>query len=124
MHRAAGGHDRSRCKRHSGVGSIDRQGRRQRVDPKSLTLELSASPAEGASIVTDPWHELGPIRPFAAVVLDSGGIQRSPGQVVGAVDDFEDYYRERGDGVLPWEPTPAEPVQPKLKTTAPATRTP
>ena len=98
------------------------QGRRQRVDPKSLTLELSPAPATDAAVVTDPWHELGPIRPFAAVVLDSGGIQRSPAQVVAAVDDFEDYYRERGDGVLPWEPLPADPMQPSLKRTAPATR--
>lgn len=79
------------------------QGLRRRVDPKSLVLDLSSKAAEEGGVATDPWFELGPIRPYAAMVIDGGGMQRAPGETIATVEDFEPYYRERGDGLLPWE---------------------
>ena len=73
------------------------QGRRQRVDPRTLRVELpDGSP--------DPWHELGALRPGAVSVMDGAAMQRGPGEVIAEVPDFERYYRERCDGPLPWEP--------------------
>lgn len=90
------------------------QGRRNRVDPASFQMGLPDSDAPGLELKPDPWYELGATQPALLSVMENAVMQRAPGQVVAEVPDFEPFYRERCDGVLPWEPRPAELKQPTL----------
>lgn len=69
------------------------QGRKSQVDPSTIRTRLGGS-----------WSELEPIRTAAATVLDGGGVQRSPGEVLLELDDASPWLRRRNDGQLPWEP--------------------
>lgn len=73
------------------------QGLRQPANPASLDASFPAG--EGGEI----WNQVGPIRPYAALVLDGAAMQRRPGRVVAEVKDIAPYYRDRCDGRLPWE---------------------
>ncbi len=90
------------------------QGRRNRIDPKSFQMGLPDGEAPGLDLRPDPWYELGETRPAMLSVMENGVMQRTPGEVVAELPDFEPFYRERCDGVLPWEPRPAELGQPTL----------
>ena len=43
--------------------------------------------------------------------MEDAHMQRGPGRVVQAVADFERFYRDRCDGLLPGEPLPAAEAQ-------------
>lgn len=73
------------------------QGLRQPANPASLEASF---PAEGGQEV---WNRVGPVRPYAALVLDGAAMQRLPGTVAAEVEDIAPYYRDRCDGALPWE---------------------
>jgi hypothetical protein len=88
------------------------QGRRNRINPSSLALGFAAPDDPDA---LDPWHELNPAQLNGAAVYDSAVMQRSPGEVLAEVEDFQPYYRERCDGILPWDPAPLGNVPPTLR---------
>jgi acetoacetate decarboxylase len=90
------------------------QGRRNRVDPGGFQMGFPNAPAKGWELKPDPWYELTPAQPAMISVMENGVMQRGPGEVVGELPAFEEFYRERCDGVLPWEGTPSKPVQPTL----------
>ena len=73
------------------------QGLRQPAQPASLDASFPAG--EGREV----WNRVGPVRPYAALVLDGAAMQRLPGTVVAEVEDIAPYYRDRCDGALPWE---------------------
>ncbi len=88
------------------------QGRRSRVDPATLEVAFPGEKAAGMEQLSDPWSELGPLRPLAVSALDGAAMQRGPAESLLEWAEFGEYYRERGDGVLPWEPRPAVAPQP------------
>ena len=90
------------------------QGRRNRVDPGNFQMGLPDGAAPGLDLKPDPWYELGAPQPAMLSVMENAVMQRAPGEVVGEVPNFEEFYRERCDGVLPWEARPAELKQPTL----------
>lgn len=73
------------------------QGLRQPAQPASLDASFPAG--EGREV----WNRVGPVRPYAALVLDGAAMQRSPGRVAAEVEDIAPYYRDRCDGALPWD---------------------
>lgn len=73
------------------------QGLRQPANPASLDASFPAG--EGKEV----WNRVGPVRPYAALVLDGAAMQRLPGTVAAEVEDIAPYYRDRCDGALPWE---------------------
>lgn len=78
------------------------QGLRQPAHPASLDASFPAG--EGREV----WNRVGPVRPYAAMVLDGAAMQRLPGTVAAEVEDIAPYYRDRCDGAFPWEdPGPA-----------------
>ena len=91
------------------------QGRRHYADTRGIELSFpggTASGTDGAAPMATPWFRLGPLQVVSAGAMEDAHMQRGPGRVVQAVPDFEPYYRERCDGVLPDEPLPAASVQP------------
>lgn len=90
------------------------QGRRQQVNPLAAAIEVPDSEPQAGGVRLDPWYELRPIEIAAMGALETGGVQRQPGQVVATVEKPGEFYRERCDGVLPWEADPAERPQPSL----------
>lgn len=90
------------------------QGRRQQVNPVTAAMDVPAgeSPSGGARL--DPWYGLRPMQLTAMGALETGGVQRLPGQVIATVEKPDEFYRERCDGVLPWESDPADQPQPSL----------
>lgn len=90
------------------------QGRRNRVDPRAFQMGLPEAATPGLSLKADPWYELGAPQAVLLSVMENAVMQRGPGEVLAEAPDFEDFYRERCDGVLPWEPRPAELLQPTL----------
>lgn len=96
------------------------QGRRSRVDPATLEVSFPGAKAPGMELLSDPWSELNPLRPIAVSAMDGAAMQRGPAEVLLEWGDFGAYYRERGDGVLPWEPEPAKLAQPTLLVSGPA----
>lgn len=88
------------------------QGRRSRVDPATLEVAFPGKKAAGMEQLSDPWSELGPLRPLAVSALDGAAMQRGPAESLLEWTEFGEYYRERSDGVLPWEPRPASAPQP------------
>ncbi len=90
------------------------QGRRNRIDPASFQMGLPDGAAPGLDLKPDPWYELGGTQPVMLSVMENAVMQRGPGEVVAEVPGFEPFYRERCDGVLPWEPRPVELGQPTL----------
>jgi acetoacetate decarboxylase len=90
------------------------QGRRNRVDPAGFQMGFPNAAAKGLDLNPDPWYELGLAQTGLVSVMESAVMQRAPGEVVAELPQFEEYYRERCDGVLPWEPRPAELVQPTM----------
>lgn len=88
------------------------QGRRSRVDPATLEVAFPGEKAAGMEQLSDPWSELGPLRPLAVSALDGAAMQRGPAESLLEWAEFGEYYRERCDGVLPWEPRPAVAPQP------------
>ncbi len=87
------------------------QGRRYRMDPRSIGVEC---PEGDAAVKLDPWFQLAPFRLATFSAMDGANMQRSPGIVVAEVADPTPYYRERCDGVLPWESQPDEQPQPSF----------
>ena len=75
------------------------QGRHFTVDRSSVQVALP-EPADDAAI-TDPWFEFNPVRVAAISVVTNATMQRSPGRIVAPVPNFESYYRERCDGIIP-----------------------
>ena len=96
------------------------QGRYLRIDPRSFVLELPSEAAPGWLGRPTPWFEFRPFQNVSAVAVEDVGMQRGPGRIVGTVDDFEPYYAERCDGVLPGQPVPDE-VQPTFRVRRPRT---
>ncbi|MEZ5363452.1 MAG: acetoacetate decarboxylase family protein [Bryobacterales bacterium] len=90
------------------------QGRRNRVDPAAFQMAFAADPAPGLDQRPDPWYERGSTQPAMLSVMENAVMQRTPGEVVAELPRFEEYYRERCDGVLPWEPQPAKLAQPTM----------
>lgn len=90
------------------------QGRRSRVDPATLEVSFPSAKANGMELLSDPWSELNPLRPLAVSAMDGAAMQRGPAETLLEWDGFAEYYRERCDGVLPWEPQPNELPQPTL----------
>jgi hypothetical protein len=90
------------------------QGRRNRIDARSFQMGFPNEAAPGLSLKADPWYELGAVQPALLSVMENAVMQRAPAEVVGEAPAFEEYYRERCDGVLPWEARPAEPAKPTL----------
>ncbi len=87
------------------------QGRRYRMDTQTIGLDFAES---GDGVKLDPWFQLKPFRLAGFSAMDGAALQRGPGIVIAEVPDPTPYYRERCDGVLPWEQRPAEPPQPSL----------
>ena len=96
------------------------QGRYLRTDPGSFVLDLPTETAPGGRGRPTPWFEFRPFRSVSAVALEDVGMQRGPGRIIGAVPDFEPYYSERCDGVLPGQPIRDE-VQPSFRVRRPPT---
>jgi hypothetical protein len=90
------------------------QGRRNRVDPAGFQIGFPNGPAPGLELKPDPWFDLGPIQPVMVSVMENAVMQRAPAEAVAELPAFEEFYRERCDGVLPWEPRPAQLQQPTL----------
>ena len=78
----------------------------------NVMVHLVVGGTDGAAPMATPWFRLGPLQVVSAGAMEDAHMQRGPGRVVQAVPDFEPYYRERCDGVLPDEPLPAASVQP------------
>ena len=96
------------------------QGRYLRIDPSSFVLELPSETVPGWLGSPTPWFEFRPFQNASAVAVEDVGMQRGPVQIVGAVHDFEPYYAERCDGVLPGQPVP-DKVQPTFRVRRPPT---
>ena len=92
------------------------QGRRSRVDPATLRIAASDGAVEGLALKSDPWYELNPLRPISGSAMDGGKMQRNPAESLLVWPDFQQHYRERCDGVLPWEDRPATLRQPTFLT--------
>jgi hypothetical protein len=91
------------------------QGRRQQVNPITAAMDVPAGdPPAGGVVRFDPWYGLQPMQLAAMGALETGGVQRMPGEVVAAVEKPDEFYRERCDGVLPWEADPSEQPQPSM----------
>lgn len=84
------------------------QGRRRQVTPLSRAMDLPHSEAA----YLDPWHDLRPFQLGSISALETGLMQRGRGQIVATVESPDAFYRERCDGILPWEDDTAEPAQP------------
>jgi len=81
------------------------QGRHFTVDRPSVEVSLPEPTDDGP--VTDPWFEFNPVRVAAISFVTNATMQRSPGQIVAPVPNFESYYRERCDGIIPGIDSPA-----------------
>ena len=92
----------------------DYQGRRQQVNLLTATMDVPDGEPQAGGVRLDPWYGLQPIEIAAMGALETGGIQRRPGEVVATVEKPDEFYRERCDGVLPWEADSAEQTQPSL----------
>jgi hypothetical protein len=90
------------------------QGRRQQVTPITAAMAAPDGESPQGGVRLDPWYDLGPMQIASIAALETGLMQRAPGQVVATVADPAPYYRERCDGVLPWEAEPTDPPQPSL----------
>jgi hypothetical protein len=90
------------------------QGRRQQVHPATAAMDIPDGEPRTGGVRLDPWYGLQPIQLAAMGALETGGVQRQPGQVVATLEKPDEFYRERCDGVLPWEADPEEPPQPSL----------
>ncbi len=86
------------------------QGRRHYAESRGLELEFPAKLEAGGHVAgppAAPWFEQAPFQVVSAGAMEDAHMQRGLGRVVQAVPDFEPFYRERCDGVLPGEPRPA-----------------
>jgi hypothetical protein len=77
-------------------------------------MDVPDGGSQTGGVRLDPWYGLRPIQLAAMGALETGGVQRQPGEVVAIVEKPDEFYRERCDGVLPWEADPAEQPQPSL----------
>ena len=95
------------------------QGRRHYADPRALEIEFPESGhsgnVSGAGPKAAPWFELGPWKVVSAGAMEDAHMQRGSGRIAQAVPDFEPFYRERCDGVLPGEAIPSNGVQPTFR---------
>ena len=96
------------------------QGRRHYAEPRSLELEFPGELGAGGNLAgaapkATPWFELAPFQIGSAGAMEDAHMQRGPGRVVQVVPNFEPFYRERCDGVLPGEPLPAAGAQPTFR---------
>ena len=90
------------------------QGRYLRIDPGAFVLDLPTETAPGWRGRPTPWFEFRPFQSISAVAVEDVGMQRASGRIIGVVPDFEPYYAERCDGVLPGQPVPDE-IQPTFR---------
>lgn len=86
------------------------QGRHFTVDRPSVEVSLP-EPTDNDPI-TDPWFEFNPVRVAAISVVTNATMQRSPGSIIAPVPNFESYYRERCDGIIPGIDSPATSAVP------------
>lgn len=90
------------------------QGRRRQVTPITAAVGTPGDGTTTDEILLDPWYGLGPIQMASMAAYETGLMQRAPGAVVATVADPAPHYRERCDGVLPWESDPADTLQPSF----------
>lgn len=90
------------------------QGRRQQVTELSAAMGVSDAASSETDVRLDPWYELQPLQLASIGAFETGLMQRHPAEVVGVVEHPEPFYRERCDGILPWEPDPQKHPQPSL----------
>ena len=96
------------------------QGRRHYADPRNIEIEFPGDPGSGVDTSdsapkTTPWFEPAPFQVVSAGAMEDAHMQRGAGRIVQAVPDFEPFYRERCDGVLPGELLPTAPLQPTFR---------
>jgi hypothetical protein len=89
------------------------QGQRSFVDRASLVIEFPDK--ETALGRPDPWFEFNPFRVVSITVMQQGGMQRMPAEIVAGAGGLAPYYRERCDGVLPGENAAADPAAPSFR---------
>jgi hypothetical protein len=89
------------------------QGQRSIVDRTSLVIEFPGK--EAALGRPDPWFEFNPFRVVSVTVMQQGGMQRMPAEIVAAAGGITPYYRERCDGVLPGEDPAADSIAPSFR---------
>lgn len=89
------------------------QGQRSYVDRASLVVEFPDQ--ETALGRPDPWFEFNPFRVVSVTVMQQGGMQRMPGEIVAETAGIAPYYRERCDGVLPGEDPAADSAAPSFR---------
>lgn len=89
------------------------QGQRSYVDRASLVIEFPDK--ETAFGRPDPWFEFNPFRVVSVTVMQQGGMQRMPAEIVAESGGIAPYYRERCDGVLPGEDPAADSAAPSFR---------
>lgn len=90
------------------------QGRRRQVMAPTAALGTPGGGSTADGILLDPWFGLGAIQLASMAAYETGLMQRAPGTVVATVAAPAPYYRERCDGLLPWESDRADAPQPSL----------
>jgi Acetoacetate decarboxylase (ADC) len=89
------------------------QGQRSFVDRASLVVELPDKAADLGR--PDPWFEFNPFRVVSVTVMQQGGMQRMPAEIVTAAGGIAPFYRERCDGVLPGEDPATDAAPPTFR---------
>jgi hypothetical protein len=97
------------------------QGRRRQIDVESVSLDFASPRADSNRPVTDPWFEFNPTQLLSAGAYDRGSMQRMPPQSTGVISGWDEHYRERCDGRLPWE-SPSQAVSPTFRPGRPQSR--
>jgi len=89
------------------------QGQRSFVDRASFVVEFPDK--EAALGRPDPWYEFNPFRVVSVTVMQQGGMQRMPAEIVAEAGRISPYYRERCDAVLPGEDPAADSTAPTFR---------
>lgn len=89
------------------------QGQRSFVDRASLVIEFPDK--EAALGRPDPWFEFNPFRVVSVTVMQQGGMQRMPAEILAETGGIGPYYRERCDGVLPGADPAADSAAPGFR---------
>lgn len=84
------------------------QGRLHYADLRTVELVFSdglgmQDNVSGLWFKDTPWFKVGQLKVISAEAMEDAYMQRGPGHIVRDVPDFEPFYRERCDGVLPHE---------------------
>lgn len=89
------------------------QGQRSFVDHNSLVIEFPDK--ETPLGRPDPWFEFNPFRVVSVTVMQQGGMQRMPAEILAEAGGMGPYYRERCDGVLPGAGPAADSAAPSFR---------